>query len=33
MRSWLAAARANSMRSNPLPLERSELEEILAASL
>ncbi len=27
------AGRANSMRSNPLPLERSELEEILAASL
>jgi alcohol dehydrogenase class IV len=27
------AARANSMRSNPLPLERGELEEILAASL
>ena len=27
------AARANSMRSNPLPLERGELEAILAASL
>ena len=27
------AARANSMRSNPLPLERGELDEILAASL
>jgi alcohol dehydrogenase class IV len=27
------AGRANSMRSNPLPLERGELEEILASSL